>query len=163
MESLKDLFLLPLFPRGLQLNLDVNSLSWESKLLYVKPSTFLCLSVQIVTKSNRSLTLDLVYREESSGSIRLRNHGKLTVHAEECINSKTTTEMVLRCSDLEYKDLFSRSVRAANLDSLQWRCEEPWLCVIHFLTYLAGPLFGNIKSRGEWDPNSSLQNGSNEK
>ncbi|KAB1217538.1 Protein BONZAI 2 [Morella rubra] len=48
---------------------------------------------EIVTKSNRSLTLDLVYREESSGSVRLRNHGKLTVHAEECINSKTTTEM----------------------------------------------------------------------
>ncbi|KAF5476480.1 hypothetical protein F2P56_003232 [Juglans regia] len=64
---------------------------------------------EIVTKSNRSLTLDLVRREESSRSTRPRNYGKLTVHAEECISSKTTTEMILRCSDLEYKDLFSRS------------------------------------------------------
>lgn len=69
--------------------------------------------MQVVTKSNRSLTLDLVHREESNRSNRMRNHGKLTVHAEECISSKTTTEMILRCSDLEYKDLFSKSVWAA--------------------------------------------------
>jgi hypothetical protein len=77
-------------------------------------STFLCLSVQIVTKSDRSLILDLVHREESTGSNCARNLGKLTVHAEECISSKTTTEMIFRCSDLESRDLFSRSVWVAS-------------------------------------------------
>ncbi|CAJ1937599.1 unnamed protein product [Sphenostylis stenocarpa] len=38
-----------------------------------------------------------------------RNCGKLLVHAEECVSSKTTVEMTLRCSDLEYRDLFSKS------------------------------------------------------
>lgn len=119
--------------------------------------------MQIITRANRSLTLDLVDREESTGSNRARKHGKLTVHAEECISSKTTTEIIFRCSDLESKDLFSRSVWA----------ETCWFLYIFLgvtrnlsfaslsvLTYHAGPLFGNIKSCGEWDPNSSLQNGS---
>ncbi|KAK2662231.1 hypothetical protein Ddye_000805 [Dipteronia dyeriana] len=68
-----------------------------------------CILSEIVTKSNRSLTLDLVRREESIPSTHPQYRGKFTVHAEECINSKTTTEMTLRCSDLEYKDLFSRN------------------------------------------------------
>jgi hypothetical protein len=75
---------------------------------------YFCVSVQIVTRSHRSLTIDLVHREESTGSNRGSNHGKLTVHAEECVSSKTTTEMIFRCSDLESKDLFSRSVWAAS-------------------------------------------------
>lgn len=66
-----------------------------------------------MTKSGRSLSLDLVSREGSSRSNRSQNHGKINVHAEECISSKTTTELILRCSDLEYKDLFSRSVGAS--------------------------------------------------
>ena len=65
-----------------------------------------------MTKSDRSLSVDLVSREGSSRSNHPRNHGKIIVHVEECISSKATTEMVLRCSDLEYKDLFSRSVGA---------------------------------------------------
>lgn len=85
----------------------------EVKMLKLDEQQFLgeatCALSEVVTKSNRSLTLDLVHREESNRSNRMRNHGKLTVHAEECISSKTTTEMILRCSDLEYKDLFSKS------------------------------------------------------
>ena len=32
------------------------------------------------------------------------------MHAEECLASKITTEIVFRCSSLESKDLFSKSV-----------------------------------------------------
>lgn len=71
--------------------------------------------LQIVTQSDRSLTLDLVYREESTSSTLPHHCGKLTVHAEECVSSKTTTEMILRCSDLEHKDLFSRIVCSAEM------------------------------------------------
>ncbi|KAK9995268.1 hypothetical protein SO802_019954 [Lithocarpus litseifolius] len=85
----------------------------EVKMLKLDEQQFLgeatCALSEIVTKSNRSLTLDLVHREESARSTRPRNLGKLTVHAEESLSSKTTTEMILRCSDLEYKDLFSKS------------------------------------------------------
>lgn len=85
----------------------------EVKMLKLDEQQFLgeatCALSEIVTKSNRSLTLDLVHREESTRSTRPRNLGKLTVHAEESVSSKTTTEMILRCSDLEYKDLFSKS------------------------------------------------------
>lgn len=69
--------------------------------------------MQIVAKSDRLLTLDLVYREELSRSNRHQNRGKLIVHAEESVSSKTTIEMSLRCLDLEYKDLFSKSVGTA--------------------------------------------------
>ncbi|GAV60204.1 C2 domain-containing protein/Copine domain-containing protein [Cephalotus follicularis] len=67
-----------------------------------------CALSEIVVKSNRSLTLDIMRREYSTSGPS-QNHGKLTVHAEECISSKTTTEMILRCSELESKDLFSKS------------------------------------------------------
>lgn len=108
------IFFLPLiFPTGLHPNQEVHYIYWKSEFQYIKPSIFLCRSVQIVTKSNRSLTSDLVHREESTRSTHPRNLGKLTVHAEESVSSKTTTEMILRCSDLEYKDLFSKSVWAA--------------------------------------------------
>ncbi|KAL5564788.1 hypothetical protein UlMin_027952 [Ulmus minor] len=63
-----------------------------------------CTLSQIMTRKDRSLTLDLSYRGTNP-----RNGGKITVHAEECISSKTTIEMILRCSDLEQKDLFSKS------------------------------------------------------
>ncbi|KAL7222503.1 hypothetical protein ACSBR1_024237 [Camellia fascicularis] len=67
------------------------------------------LVIMIVTKSNRSVTLDLVRKNVSVGSNRPRNLGALTVHAEELVNSKTTTELILRCSDLESKNMFSKS------------------------------------------------------
>ncbi|KAA3454362.1 protein BONZAI 1-like isoform X1 [Gossypium australe] len=67
-----------------------------------------CALSEIVTKPNRSLTLDLVRRVESVSSTHSQHHGKLTVHAEECFSSRTTAEMMLSCLDLESKDLFSK-------------------------------------------------------
>ncbi|XP_073013238.1 protein BONZAI 1-like isoform X1 [Typha latifolia] len=67
-----------------------------------------CLLSEVITKSSRLLTLDLDHGE-SQGS-HPKKFGKLTVHAEECVGSKTLVEMVLRCSDLENKDVFSKSV-----------------------------------------------------
>ncbi|XP_015888545.1 protein BONZAI 1 isoform X1 [Ziziphus jujuba] len=85
----------------------------DVKMLKLDEQQFLgeatCVLSQIMTRSDRTLSLDLEQREGSSRSNRPRKHGKIIVHAEECISSKTTTEMILRCSDLEYKDLFSRS------------------------------------------------------
>ncbi|XP_027340705.1 protein BONZAI 1-like isoform X2 [Abrus precatorius] len=46
---------------------------------------------------------------DSIRSTQSQNCGKLLVRAEECVTSKTTIEMILKCSDLEYRDLFSRS------------------------------------------------------
>lgn len=66
--------------------------------------------MQIVTRSNRLLTLDLAQHEDSMKAAHPKSYGKLTIHAEESINSKITTEMILRCSELENKDLFSKSV-----------------------------------------------------
>ncbi|KAL6495012.1 Protein BONZAI 1 [Orobanche gracilis] len=64
--------------------------------------------VQIVTKSSRALTLDLG-REEGSLPAHSRKFGQLVVYAEESAASKTTADLILRCSDLEAKDLFSKS------------------------------------------------------
>lgn len=66
-------------------------------------------SLQIVTKRTRSLTLNLE-RREHNGPPDSRNLGQLTVLAEEYAGSKITAEMIFRCSDLENKDLFSKSV-----------------------------------------------------
>lgn len=74
--------------------------------------TLFILLAQVVTRPSRSLTLDLLYREDPTMSGNPRHCGQLIVHAEECISSKTLVEMVLRCSDLELKDLFSKSVWA---------------------------------------------------
>lgn len=68
------------------------------------------MDMQVVTRSNGLLTLDLVQHDENLKATHPRSCGKLTVHAEESINSKITTELLLRCSDLENKDLFSKSV-----------------------------------------------------
>ncbi|KAL6958631.1 Protein BONZAI 1 [Sarracenia purpurea var. burkii] len=68
-----------------------------------------CTLSEIVTKSYRSLTLDLLQKDESTGSNCPGNFGVLTVHAEEFVSSKTASELILRCSDLESRDLFSRS------------------------------------------------------
>ncbi|CAA3008838.1 BONZAI 1 [Olea europaea subsp. europaea] len=68
-----------------------------------------CALSQIVTKSNRSLTLELGHGESFSVPAHPRKLGQLTVYAEESVASKTTAELILRCSDLESKDLFSKS------------------------------------------------------
>jgi hypothetical protein len=86
-------------------NVDVKMLKLEEQ-QFLGEAT--CALSQIVTKSNRSLTLDLVNKNDTT-SAHTKHGGKLTVRAEECISSKTTTELILRCSDLESKDLFSRS------------------------------------------------------
>ncbi|KAH9617556.1 hypothetical protein KSS87_013852 [Heliosperma pusillum] len=64
---------------------------------------------EVVTKSNRLVTLDLVQHDEVMRTPHPRSCGKLTVHAEESMNSKTAIKMKLRCSELENKDLFSKS------------------------------------------------------
>lgn len=64
-------------------------------------------SKQIVTKQNRSLTLKL---HNKKGQVGLRNLGTITVHAEETIASRNAVEIAFRCSHLDNKDLFSKSV-----------------------------------------------------
>ncbi|XAR50393.1 hypothetical protein NMG60_11004704 [Bertholletia excelsa] len=85
----------------------------DVKMLKLDEQQFLgeaaCTLSEVVTKSNKSLTLDLVRKDVSVGSNHPRKCGSLTVHAEESVASKTTTELVFRCSDLESKDLFSKS------------------------------------------------------
>ncbi|XP_041019863.1 protein BONZAI 3 isoform X2 [Juglans microcarpa x Juglans regia] len=65
-----------------------------------------CVLSEIVTKQSRSLTLNL---HGKSGHTGLRNLGVLTIHAEELVASRSAVEMILRCSYLDNKDLFSKS------------------------------------------------------
>ncbi|XP_057970297.1 protein BONZAI 1-like [Malania oleifera] len=85
----------------------------DVKMLKLDEQQFLgeatCALSEIVTKSNWSLTLNLVRKEESTRTSSSPSFGELTVHAEEWVSSKTTTELILRCTDLENKDLFSKS------------------------------------------------------
>ncbi|XP_049401412.1 protein BONZAI 3 isoform X3 [Solanum stenotomum] len=80
-----------------------------SKDLKLKDQDFLgegsCVLSEMVTKRKRSLTLDLHNRNDHG----LKNLGKLTVLAEETVTSRTAVEMTLRCTNLENKDLFSKS------------------------------------------------------
>lgn len=66
--------------------------------------------MQIVTKSNRTITLELMRKEGVAAQTQPQNHGKLIVHAEESLASKTNTEIVFRGLNLESKDTFSKSV-----------------------------------------------------
>jgi len=85
-------------------------IKWHPEQMHPSTITILaCWPLQIITKFDRSMALDL-HSEDFTRSTQSRNCGKLLVHAEECVSSKTTVEMTLRCSDLEYRDLFSRSV-----------------------------------------------------
>ncbi|KAK3023614.1 hypothetical protein RJ639_043882 [Escallonia herrerae] len=59
----------------------------------------------IVTKKSRSLTLNLHNRNGHG----LKILGTLTVHAEETAASRNAVEMTLRCSQLDNKDMFSKS------------------------------------------------------
>ncbi|KHG03458.1 Protein BONZAI 3 -like protein [Gossypium arboreum] len=65
-----------------------------------------CVLSEIVTKRNRSLTLNLHGKNGPGGS---KNFGTLTVHAEESCLSRMAVEMKLRCSQLDNKDMFSKS------------------------------------------------------
>lgn len=63
---------------------------------------------QVVTKPSKSITLRL---QNKSGRGGKRKLGEITVHAEETVASRSAVEMVLRCSHLDNKDVFSKSVR----------------------------------------------------
>ncbi|KAB1994746.1 hypothetical protein ES319_D13G118600v1 [Gossypium barbadense] len=65
-----------------------------------------CVLSEIVTKSNRTLTLNLRGKNGPGGS---RNFGALTVHAGETFLSRMTVEMKLCCSRLYNVDMFSKS------------------------------------------------------
>lgn len=70
--------------------------------------------MQIITKSNRTIALELMRKEGAAAQTQSHNHGKLVIHAEESLASKTTTEIVFRCLNLESKDHFSKSVSYRN-------------------------------------------------
>lgn len=63
--------------------------------------------LQIITKRDRSLTLNLRYTNGIRGS---GNKGTLTVRADETVTSRNAIELKFRCSALENKDTFSTSV-----------------------------------------------------
>ncbi|CAN4086556.1 unnamed protein product [Withania somnifera] len=94
-------------------DIDTQFHNQDVKMLKLEEQDFLgeasCTLAQIVTKSDGSLTVDLVCGEQSSGQAHAQKFGKLTVFAEERVSSKTTVELRLRCSELELKDLFSKS------------------------------------------------------
>ncbi|CAH1421718.1 unnamed protein product [Lactuca virosa] len=80
----------------------------STKVLKLNEQDFLgeatCLLSEIMTLRSRSMTLKLHGKEGHIGDF-----GSITVHAEETIDSKIATEMRLRCSNLDNKDLFSKS------------------------------------------------------
>ncbi|XP_019056026.1 PREDICTED: protein BONZAI 3 [Nelumbo nucifera] len=80
------------------------------KMLKLNEQEFLgeatCVLSEIVTKSTRSLTLNL---QSKNGHAGIKKFGTLTVHAEETVVSRQAVEIILRCSHLENKDLFSKS------------------------------------------------------
>ncbi|KAK2365108.1 Protein BONZAI 3 [Trifolium repens] len=65
-----------------------------------------CTLSEIVTKPSRSLTLKLQNTRGNSGQ---RNHGAITIHAEETVAARTGVEIIFRCSHLDNKDKFSKS------------------------------------------------------
>ncbi|CDP15833.1 unnamed protein product [Coffea canephora] len=79
------------------------------KNLNLKDQDFLgeasCVLSEIVTKRNRTLTLNL-HNQDGHG---LKNLGTLTVQAEETVASRNAVEMTFRCYHLDNKDLFSKS------------------------------------------------------
>ncbi|OVA04382.1 C2 calcium-dependent membrane targeting [Macleaya cordata] len=80
------------------------------KMLKLKEQEFLgeasCVLSEIVTKHNKSLTLNLQGKNVHGG---MKNIGNLTVHAEESVDSRQAVELTFHCSHLENKDLFSKS------------------------------------------------------
>ncbi|GAB4855482.1 Protein BONZAI 3 [Ancistrocladus abbreviatus] len=62
-----------------------------------------CVLSEIITKQNRSLTLNLCNKKWHG------RQGILTIHAEETVASKNAVEIVFRCTRLDNKDLLSKS------------------------------------------------------
>ncbi|KAG7968658.1 hypothetical protein I3843_08G165700 [Carya illinoinensis] len=74
--------------------------------VYDVDTKFHNIPVKVLTKQNRSLTLNLCSK---IGHVGLRNLGVLTIHAEETVASRRVVEMMLHCSYLDNKDIFSKS------------------------------------------------------
>ncbi|KAF6176595.1 hypothetical protein GIB67_034457 [Kingdonia uniflora] len=68
-----------------------------------------CALSEIVTKQSKSLTLKLQRSNTQGGRPGVKNLGTVTVHAEETVASRQAVELILRCSHLNNKDLFSKS------------------------------------------------------
>lgn len=87
-----------------------------TKTLKLKDQDFLgeasCNLSEIVTKPSRSLTLKLERNSERSVQ---RNLGTITILAEETVASRSAAEIIFRCSHLDNKDIFSKSV-SLNVD-----------------------------------------------
>ncbi|KAL0888398.1 hypothetical protein Bca101_012381 [Brassica carinata] len=66
-----------------------------------------CALSEIITKSNRTIALELMRKEGgvAAAQTQPQNHGKLVVHAEESLASKTTTEIVFRKVQKSLADL----------------------------------------------------------
>ncbi|XP_031394725.1 protein BONZAI 3-like isoform X1 [Punica granatum] len=81
-----------------------------AKALNLKDQEFLgeatCVLSEIVTQRSQSLTIKL---QNNHGQVGPRNLGTLTVHAEEPVALKTVVDITFRCTNLDNKDLFSKS------------------------------------------------------
>ncbi|KAL3516184.1 hypothetical protein ACH5RR_023086 [Cinchona calisaya] len=79
------------------------------KTLKLKDQDFLgeasCVLSEIVTKRNRTLTLNLHNRDGRG----LKNLGTVTIQAEETVASRNAVEITFHCYHLENKDVFSKS------------------------------------------------------
>ena len=64
--------------------------------------------LQIVCRPSKSLTLKLGRIDHSP--VDKGTFGEITINAEETFASKTAVEIVFRCSELENKEFFSKSV-----------------------------------------------------
>lgn len=92
--------------------------------------------------------MDLVCGEQFSGQAHARKFGKLTIFAEESISSKTTVELKLRCSELESKDLFSKSVQTHQNSIIYCHFEsyDAELLIYIILLRLTGSISGGIQN-----------------
>ncbi|OIV95133.1 hypothetical protein TanjilG_21523 [Lupinus angustifolius] len=81
-----------------------------TKALKLKDQDFLgmanCILSEIVTKQSQKITLRLQSKIGYSSS---RNLGALNVHAEETISSRNAIEMIFHCTNLDNKDIFSKT------------------------------------------------------
>ncbi|KAK2365105.1 protein BONZAI [Trifolium repens] len=72
-----------------------------------------CNLSEIVTKQNRSLSLKL---QSKNGINAQKNLGTITIRAEETVASRSVVEIIFRCSNLDYKDIFSSLNCWASID-----------------------------------------------
>ncbi|KAF8693249.1 hypothetical protein HU200_038631 [Digitaria exilis] len=112
------------------------------------------LVLQVVTKQDRLLTLKLGISEHNF--LNPSKFGELILQAEESPGSKAIMEMVFRCSDLEIKDLLTKSVSF-------WSHENPLIIeCFNFSNNGKHDLVGKIvKSVAELEHMYHRQNGEN--